>query len=57
MIRTRLQRPALTSFQARTFALGVVATITGLAVLGAWSPLIAVLAAGAGAGYSLSGSV
>lgn len=40
-----------------TSALLTLLAVAGLAVLSWWYPLIAFLAAGAGAGYSLSGSV
>lgn len=53
----RLVRPEASVRRRHITAAFTVAIITLLAVAGFWSTPIALLAAGAGAGYSLSGSV
>ena len=56
--RARLARPGAAPTYVHAVGLAVVAVIAGLAVFGLLrAPVIAFLAAGAGAGYSLSGSV
>lgn len=57
MTAARLVRPELGPIGRHRSGALTVGALVVLAVLGLFSPPIALLAAGAGAGYSLSGSV
>lgn len=54
---TRFRGPAATSRSRHLAGLTTVVVLGATAVAGLWIAPIALLAAGAGAGYSLSGSV
>ncbi|MEM7092876.1 MAG: hypothetical protein AAF567_07730 [Actinomycetota bacterium] len=57
MSTARLVAPEASARRRAVHACAIVSTVLAVAIAGLWASPVALLAAGAGAGYSLSGSV